>query len=219
MRRLNRQPLYLQQSIQARRWVYDSVEPIYRIAGKIVGIVGFGGIGKVVHRILQGFGVRFLVADPYLPEDRAREFGIALVSFDHLIREADIITVHVPLKGGETYHMFDEPQFRMMKPNAVLINTSRGGIVNLDALDRALREGLIACAGIDVYEHEPPDVNLPLLSNPNAICTPHLSWVSEESFFSLREKVFQNVRRFVEGEPRVHVVNATELAEYQAKKE
>jgi len=218
-RRLTQQPGYMEQSIQAGRWVYDSVSPIYRFSGKTVGILGFGGIGKAVYRMLQGFGVNFLVTDPYLPEEQAKAFGIHLVPFEQLLQKSDIITIHVPLKGEETYHLFDTPQFEMMKPTATLINTSRGGIVNLEALDNALKKGLIAFAGIDVYEQEPPSPDLALLKNPNAICTPHLSWVSEESFFSLREKVFQNVNRFVKGQPRLHVVNAGDLSLRQANKE
>jgi D-3-phosphoglycerate dehydrogenase len=87
-----------------------------------------------------------------------------------------------------------------MKPTAVLVNTARGGIVNLNALDRALRAGKLAHAGIDVYESEPPPPDMPLLSNENAICTPHLAWLSEEAGWKIRQKIVEDVRRLAAGQ-------------------
>jgi phosphoglycerate dehydrogenase-like enzyme len=94
-----------------------------------------------------------------------------------------------------------------MKKTAILINTARGGIVNLDALDQALRRGDLAMAGIDVFEKEPPAVDFPLLHNPRAICTPHLSWLSEEAGLNIRQKIMEDVRRFMEGQLPQHQVN------------
>ena len=193
-----------------------SVTPVHRIEHKTVGIVGFGRIGKTVCKLLQGFGVKVLVDDPYLPAETKAQLGDQLVDFDRLLRESDVVTVHVPLKNvpHDTLHMFDEDEFDRMKPTAIFLNTSRGPVVNLDALDAALRRGAIAGAGIDVYEQEPPPASLPLLGNPRAICTPHLSWFSQESTAFIRQSYMEDVRRFLVGELPVHQVNP-EVTQYR----
>ncbi|OGO39470.1 MAG: hypothetical protein A2Z03_07555 [Chloroflexi bacterium RBG_16_56_8] len=207
-RKLLLQHRVLSASAQKGEWDFTPVYPMYSLHDKTVGIVGIGRIGGTVHRMLQGFGVRFLVCDPYLSEQRRQELGIELHAFEHVLRESDIITTHVPL-NPETYHLFDERQFQMMKRTAVLVNTARGGLVNLRALDRALREGLIAHAGIDVWEEkEPPDPDFPLLRNDRAICTPHLSWLSEEAGWNIRKKIVEDVARFLRHEPPRYPVNA-----------
>ncbi|MBE3143515.1 MAG: C-terminal binding protein, partial [Planctomycetes bacterium] len=170
-RKLLQQHKLLHQSSQIGQWEFLSIHPVYRIAGKTIGIIGVGRIGSTVYRMLQGFGVHFLAADPYITEARKQALGIDIVPLSQVLGEADIITIHVPLLQGETYHMFDTPQFERMKPSAILVNTSRGGVVNLETLDQALRKDQIAMAGIDVYEQEPPPADFPLLNNPKAICT------------------------------------------------
>ncbi len=207
-RKLIQQNQIINISAKTGQWHFHNIYPVYRIAGKTIGIVGFGRIGTTVFRMLQGFGTKFIIVDPYISDDRKKQFGIETSPFEVLLKESDIITVHVPLKWGETFHMFDAPQFELMKPNAVLVNTSRGGIVNLDALDIALRHGNLAMAGIDVYEKEPPSDGLAILNNPNAICTPHLSWLSEESGISIRQKIIGNIRKFLNGEEQTNVVNS-----------
>jgi D-3-phosphoglycerate dehydrogenase len=180
------------------------------VHGKTLGIVGCGRIGSTVYHMLQGFGLRFLVCDPYLSEQRKHELGIETLPLEAVLKEADIVTLHLPL-NQETHHLFDELQFRMMKNNAILINTARGGLVNLGALDRALREGWIAQAGIDVYEKEPPDSDMPILQNERAICTPHLSWLSEEAGWNIRAQIVDDVRRFVQKQGPKHPVNDVQI--------
>ncbi len=186
-----------------------NVTPIYRLEKKTIGIVGFGNIGKTVLNILQGFGVDFLIHDPYLPDETRKVLGERLCDLDRLLRESDVVTVHVPLKNTlrDTLYMFDETQFKQMKSTAIFINTSRGPVVNLNALDRALREGWIAGAGIDVFEKEPPDSSLPLLNNKHAICTPHLSWFSYESTWFIRRSYMEDVRRFLNNKLPSYQVN------------
>jgi len=217
-RKITQQTALLRESSKAGKWISDPIKPIFRLSGKNVGILGFGGIGRAVYRMLQGFGVNFMICDPYLPPEKASEYGIFLVDFEQLIQNSDLVTIHIPVIPGKTYHLFDKPVFDQMKPNAILVNTSRGGIVNLDALDEALNCGKIAFAGIDVYEQEPPNMDLKILHNPKAICTPHISWVSEESVFMLRQKIFDNVQKYVKGEPLTHVVNSTELISFKDSK-
>ena len=206
-RKLLLQNRLLHDSAARGKWVFDRVYPVYRLSGKTLGIIGFGRIGRAVYRMMQGFEMRFLVCDPYLSVARKKEFGVETLPLDHVLKEADIVTVHTPL-NQETHHLIDEPQLKLMKRSAILVNTARGGIVNLQALDKALREGWISHAGIDVYEEkEPPDPDLPLLHNERAICTPHLSWLSEEAGWSIREKIVEDVRRFVQGQGPRYPVN------------
>lgn len=211
-RKLIQQNQIINISAKTGQWHFHSIYPVYRIAGKTIGIVGFGRIGSTVFRMLQGFGTKFIITDPYISDEKKKQYGIETSPFDVLLKEADIVSVHVPLKWEETFHMFDTPQFELMKPTAVLVNTSRGGIVNLDSLDLALRHGNLAMAGIDVYEKEPPPGDLALLNNPNAICTPHLSWLSEESGISIRQKIIGNIRKFLNGEEQTNVVNSVKLS-------
>ena len=206
-RKLNVQMQLTQESSRAGRWVFEPVYPVHSLRGKTLGIIGCGRIGSLVFRMLQNFDLaRTLVCDPYLSEARRQELGCPFVSLETLLREADVVTVHTPL-GPETHHLLDEAQFAFMKPTAVLVNTARGGIVNLSALDRALKAGRPMMAGIDVYEQEPPGTDLAILSNPKAICTPHLAWLSEEAGWNIREKIVEDVRRFLRREGPRYPIN------------
>ena len=207
-RQLLRQHDALLRSAAKGTWDFADLGGVRRLNGKTVGIVGLGRIGATVYRMLDGFGVRRLVCDPYLSASRQREYGVVPVPLATLLEESDIVTLHAPL-SAETYHLVDEPQLRAMKRSACLINTARGGLVNLTALDQALREGWIAHAGMDVYEgREPPERGMLLLNNDCATCTPHVSWLSVEAAWSIREKIVDEVLRFVEGKAPLHVVEA-----------
>jgi D-3-phosphoglycerate dehydrogenase len=205
-RKLLQQAAILRASAAQGRWVFESINPVYRLQGKTVGIVGLGRIGGTVYRMLDGFGVRRLVCDPYLSAERRARFGVEPIALSELLPAADVITIHTPLTA-ETRHLFDAPQFRLMKPTAVLINTARGAIVNLPALDQALRQGRPALAGIDVYEPEPPPSDSPLLSNGRILCTPHLSWLSEEAGWIIRQRIVEDVKRCLRGEAPLSQVN------------
>jgi D-3-phosphoglycerate dehydrogenase / 2-oxoglutarate reductase len=206
-RKLTQQHVILDQSAARQQWNFAAINPIYRLHGKTVGIVGLGRIGGTVYNMLRGFEVDFRIVDPYLSEARRQKFGVSLCSFEQVLEESDVVTIHCPLRWEETYHMFSGPQFTRMKDTAILVNTARGGIVDLAALDQALNQGEIAMAGIDVYEVEPPPHDLPLLSNPRAICTPHLSWLSEEAGLTIRQKIMADVRLFLQGELPANQIN------------
>jgi D-3-phosphoglycerate dehydrogenase len=197
----------LRESVAKGEWDFSSMPPVHSLYNKTLGIIGFGRIGSTVYGMMQGFGMRVMVCDPYLSEARRQVYAIETYPLEPVLKEADVITIHTPL-DETTYHLFGEPEFKMMKKTATLINTARGGIVDLRALDRALSEGEIAYAAIDVYEErEPPDPDLPLLHNERAICTPHLSWLSEESAWHIREKIVDDVRRFTNGQQPRYPVN------------
>jgi D-3-phosphoglycerate dehydrogenase len=205
-RKLLHQGAILRASAAKGQWVFAAIAPIYRLQGKTVGIVGLGRIGGTVFQMLQGFGVRLAVCDPYLSAERRQRFGVTPIPLAELLPQADLVTIHTPL-NAETHHLFDTQQFKQMKPTAVLINTARGAIVNLHALDLALRQGDLALAGIDVYEQEPPPPDFPLLHNERAICTAHLAWLSEESGWIIRQRIVADVQRFLRGEPPLSQVN------------
>lgn len=204
-RRLGAQLASMRRSTSAPAWDFGGVEPVYRLRGRTLGVVGCGQIGSLVLQMAEGLGVRRIAVDPRLDEPPLD--GVELVDMDTLLAEADVISLHVPL-SSETRSMFGKDQFVAAKNTAILVNTSRGGVVDLPALDQALAEGQIAGAGIDVYDVEPPDGSLRLLSNPQAICTPHLGWMSEEAAWRIRELIVDEVRRYVEGQPARHPVAA-----------
>ena len=186
---------------------YLDIAPIYRLHGKTIGIVGFGRIGRTVFKMLQGFDVKFLIDDPYIPDDIKKEYGIETVSLEEVLKNSDAVTLHVPMNWPETYHLIDEPQLNMMKETAIIVNTSRGPVVNIDALNKALDEGKIAQAGIDVFEVEPPKPDLPIIHNKKAICTPHMSWMSVEAGWEIRKSYINDVKRFLNKQGPIHQVN------------
>ena len=192
-------------SIARGEWDFRPMVPMFRIDGRTVGIIGCGRIGSMVYSKLRHFGVKFLICDPYLPAERNAEFGIETVDLETLCRGSDFVTVHTPL-NDETRHMINAKTLSWMKPTAYLINTSRGGMVDHEALADALKSGQIAGAAIDVYDLEPPKSGFLLLNVPNVILTPHISWYSKDSEWSIREKIVQVIDMFLDGTgPRMPV--------------
>ena len=131
--------------------------------------------------------------------EREKELGVRRVEFNELLAAADIITLHVP-SGAATYHMIDEAALKQMKPNAVVINTSRGSVIDETALCRALEQGRIAGAGLDVFETEPFRPDNPLAAMPNVVLTPHIAAGTRDALKAKMQDLFQNVRRFFNGE-------------------
>jgi len=198
-RRIRYQLRSMGQSVGKAEWDFSSVGTIRRIAGRRAGIIGCGRIGSRTLRIVRGFGMEATVCDPYLSEKRQKELGITVTTLEEVLQSADFISLHCILNES-TYHLIGEKQLRMMKSNAILVNTARGGLVDIDALARACREGWIAGAGIDVFEEEPPDSHFPLLGLDNVLLTPHLSWYSEDAVWEIRKKIIEDIKRFVSGQ-------------------
>jgi D-3-phosphoglycerate dehydrogenase len=192
--------------VKENRWDWKSVQPISRLKDKTVGIIGFGRIGRKVAQRLKGFEVKILSYDPYVPEEIFREYGVEKVDFETLIKESDIITVHTPLTD-ETRHMIGEKELRSMKREAILINVSRGGIIDEKALYKALKERWISGAGLDVLEVEPPSKDNPLLRLDNVIITPHMAWYSNKSLDEIRRKAAEEVARALSGQIPMNLVN------------
>ena len=152
------------------------------IHGKTIGLLGFGRIGFEIGRICrQIFGMRIIAYDPYLTDEKKAEYRswVTLVELEELLSESDIISIHVPLTD-KTRHLVDAAEIALMKPDALLINTSRGGVVNETALAAALHNDKIAGAGLDVFSEEPVQADNPLLKLDNVILTPHTAALTRE---------------------------------------
>ncbi|WP_324734780.1 D-2-hydroxyacid dehydrogenase [Thermococcus sp. SY098] len=152
------------------------------LEGKTIGIIGFGRIGYNVAKIAKGFGMKILLYDVIKNYERAEEVGGKFVELEELLRESDVVTIHVPLLDS-TYHLIDEEKLKLMKKNAILINPARGPIVDTEALVKALKEGWIYGAGLDVFEEEPLPKDHPLTKLDNVVLTPHIgasTWEAQE---------------------------------------
>jgi D-3-phosphoglycerate dehydrogenase len=144
----------------------------YELKDKTLGIIGLGRVGSIVARIASAIGMSILFFDPYVSVEYAEKLGFNSVSLETLLNYADVVTLHVPLTS-ETYHMISRSELNVMKKSAILINTSRGAVIDESALVEALRSGEISGAGLDVYSNEPPK-DMELINLPNVICTPHI---------------------------------------------
>jgi D-3-phosphoglycerate dehydrogenase len=162
------------------------------LRGKTVGIVGTGAIGIRTIELLKAFGCRVLAwSRTHKPE--VLNLGVAYVTLEGLMRDSDIISLHVPL-NDETKHLISKDMLALCKPSAILINTARGNVVDMDALAECLRDGKIAGAGIDVYEKEPPlPQDHPLLNAPNCVCVPHVGYATREAFDDRIEIILGNL--------------------------
>ncbi|MDD1757231.1 MAG: phosphoglycerate dehydrogenase [Methanotrichaceae archaeon] len=177
----------------------------HQLMGKTLGVIGTGNIGKRVIQIAHGFNMNVLATTSHPSSERAKTLGVKFTDLDTILEESDIVTLHVPLTP-ETEHMISAPQLAKMKPTAILINTSRGKVVDETALVEALKKKMIAGAGLDVFEKEPLPMNSPLLELQDVLLTPHIAFLSEESIDECTYICVENVRMFVEGRPK-NVVN------------
>ncbi|PLK70277.1 hydroxyacid dehydrogenase [Rhizobium sp. TH135] len=188
-------------------WNIARSEPMHRLAGGTVGLIGYGRIGHAFHRKARALGYsRTLVHDPYLREPPE---GVELVDVDLLCRQADVISLHAPLTESSR-HILDEERISLMKPTAIVINTSRGGLIDTTALQRALSSGRIFGAGLDVFEQEPPGPAHPLFTLSNVVVSDHTGWYSEESVRDLRRKAAEEIARVFSGDVPRNWVNRWE---------
>ncbi|NLY37944.1 MAG: phosphoglycerate dehydrogenase [Firmicutes bacterium] len=175
------------------------------LAGKKLGIIGLGRIGSEVARRARSMRMRLMAYDPYIAPERAEKMGVEPVALETLLREADFITLHVPLVAA-TRHMIGEKEFALMKPGVRLINCARGGLVCEEALCRALEEGKVAGAALDVFENDNPRENR-LFSMDNVIVTPHLGASTFEAQENVAVQVADQVLKALQGEPVASAVN------------
>jgi D-3-phosphoglycerate dehydrogenase / 2-oxoglutarate reductase len=177
-----------------------------RVSGRTLGIVGVGNIGSTVARKLGGWGLRLLASDPFIEPERAAAVGVTLADFETVLRESDYISLHVPLLP-ETQHLISERAFALMKPGVILVNTSRGSVVDEKALLAALDEGKVGAAGLDVFEREPLSVESPLRWHPRLLLSNHVAWYSEDALAELHRSVAEDAVRVCTGGLPVALAN------------
>lgn len=182
-------------------WCYWDF-PLIELDGLTLGVVGLGRIGKAVAELGMAFGMQVLACDPTV---KAATFLIRLVELDALFRESDIVSLHCPLTP-QTANLVNAQRLALMRPTAFLLNTSRGPLVEDQALADALNSGRIAGAAMDVLSKEPPSADNPLLTAQNCIITPHLAWATRAARSRLMKIAVENVRAFLQGKPQ-NVVN------------
>ena len=176
------------------------------VRGKTLGVIGLGQVGSEVARRAKGLEMRVIAFDPFVPEERARVLGVELVTKDRLLQEADFVTIHTILTEG-TRKLLGEAELRAMKPTARVINTARGGIIDEVALEKALREGWIAGAALDVFEKEPITLH-PLFQSNRVVVTPHLGASTAEAQERVAVDVAEQVIAILQGQPARYAVNA-----------
>ena len=182
-------------------------KPVWRLSRLRLGIVGFGRCGSLLGRISAGLGMEIVACDPGRPAGSVDpDSGVRFVSLAEIIETADMISLHVPLRP-DTHHLFSDAEFAAMKDGAYLVNTSRGPVVDTVALARALEQGSIAGAGLDVYENEPLEEDHPLRSAPNTILTSHTAFYSETSLEENRRRAAQSVVDVLAGREPGHIAN------------
>ncbi|MBI3601893.1 MAG: phosphoglycerate dehydrogenase [Candidatus Omnitrophica bacterium] len=184
-------------SLKTGKWERSKFTGV-ELYGKILGIIGLGRIGTTVAKMAQAFGMVTIGYDPYLSIEIAAKNGIKLVELKEIYKTADYITVHIP-KTDETTNMIGAKQIALMKKEARLINCARGGIIDEQALVKALQEKRIAGAALDVYELEPPDFNSPLLKLDNCVTTPHLGASTSEAQVNVAIEIAQAVKDALSG--------------------
>jgi phosphoglycerate dehydrogenase-like enzyme len=183
---------------------------VFELAGKTIGIVGLGRIGREVAKRARGFDMKIVYHDAFRPPpDAERELGVEYRDLDALLQESDVVTLHVPATG-KTKALIGARELEMMKPEAILVNTSRGPIVDHDALVDALRSKSIRAAALDVYDPEPPQPDDPLLGLDNVTFSPHMAGVTAESLLRILQAAMANCNRVARGEEPLDVVEGTE---------
>jgi D-3-phosphoglycerate dehydrogenase len=196
-------------SLRRGEWNRSEFQGV-ELKGKTLALVGAGRIGSAVALRCQVFGMEVVVFDPYLSSARADEIGVELVGLEEAIERGDFVSIHVPL-NAETRGMIDEEMLTLMKPTSFLINVSRGGIVDETALAKALHNGSIAGAALDVYEVEPLRTDSPLREAPNLVLSPHLGASTVEAQVGVATEVAEKIRVFLDTGSFTDAVNAADL--------
>lgn len=203
---LERKVVLMNHYVKNKSWDYKPSIPIHRFSEQTVGIIGLGRIGRCFAKRAKALGFNILGYDPYVKKDiTMNDSYIKKVGFHELIKQSDVITLHVPLEGNK--NLIDEKVFSEMKKSAYLINVARGGLVDEEALNKALSNKRIGGAALDCMENEPISNNNILFKNDNLLVTPHMAWYSEEASNELKRKVAEEAVRFLNGEKIHYPVN------------
>jgi D-3-phosphoglycerate dehydrogenase len=176
------------------------------LADATVGLVGYGAIGRIVARALRVLGANVVVTDPYITAEQVEDHDIAVTDFETLMRRSAVVSLHARLTS-DNRHMINAETLAWLPRGAILVNTARGGLVDSTAVLRALDEGRLEAAALDVYDVEPPPADSPLTRHPQVVCTPHLAGASRQTAHRAARLIAAEVGRLVRGEALAHVAN------------
>lgn len=196
----------LDRLVRAGQYGLVPVKPLHRVSSLRFGAVGLGRIGAATAVKARALGFTVVGSDPLLEVGSRTPDDIEVVDFETVLATCDVVSLHVPLLES-TRHLLDDRALARMKDGAMLINTCRGGVVDTSAVARALRDGRLKGAGLDVFEQEPLPLDSPLMDCPNAVLTPHASWYSEESYSELKRRVTEAVAAVARGERPRDILN------------
>lgn len=207
--------------IKSGRWgtqpgYLDALKPLHRLSGQTLGLIGFGNIARTLVPKARAFGFRVIAFSPHVPRTEFERFEVEPVELDRLLEESDFVSMHTAL-SSENRHMMGLPQFKKMRRTAYFINTARGELVDEGALCTALSQGLIAGAGLDVLESEPPGPGNPLLKLNNVFVTGHFAYYSEESRQELFKWPWKEVARILQGKWPQGLVNTQVKERFSAR--
>ena len=181
--------------IKSRTFSYFPL-PLSELSNKTIGIVGYGAIGRQVAKIAKAFNMKVLVNN----RSKENDDSVTQVSFDELLKNSDVVTLHCPL-NKDSENIMNADAFNKMKDGAIFVNTARGGMVDEVALKNALESGKLLGAGVDVLRQEPMDKDCPLYNVKNCYITPHIAWAGKETRLRLLDIVYDNIKGYLEGKP------------------
>jgi D-3-phosphoglycerate dehydrogenase len=184
--------------IREGRWDRLGARPARRLSGQSLGLVGFGRVARALVEKVKGMEFKLLAFDPFMPDETMRRHEVEPVSLEELVGRSDLISVHAPLTA-QTHHLLGEREFDLMRPGAIIVNTSRGPVIDQKALVVALRTGKVAAAGLDVFESEPLEQGDALLQLENVTLTPHVAGYSEDAVGDLYRGACQTAIELLQG--------------------
>jgi phosphoglycerate dehydrogenase-like enzyme len=198
---------HFQRSWTEKGWACMEYPAMHRLAARRLGIIGLGRIGSQVALRARAFGMEVVTYSPRMSAGRLRKLGVSGMSLDELLRTSDVISLHAPLTA-QTTHLLDQRAFAKMRRGVVIVNTARGGLIDLMALQAAVDQGIVAAVALDVLEREPfPDLSLPFLHRANVTITPHIAWYSDDAVHQLGVMAAEEALRYLQGKPPRSVLN------------
>lgn len=200
----------LDRRVHGGAWSPMDAAPLHRLRGRTLGLVGFGRIARTFAAKASALGLRVVASDPFLADGDITAAGAQPMDLVELLSSSHVVSLHAPLTD-DTHHLMSDEQFAAMPTGSAIVNTSRGGLVDLDALRRSLASGHLGGAALDVLDVEPIPSDDPLLTMPNVIVTPHAGFYSEESVAELQRKAVEQVIECLSGSVPRYAVNAREL--------
>jgi D-3-phosphoglycerate dehydrogenase / 2-oxoglutarate reductase len=200
----------LDRAVREGRWELSASKPLHRIRGRTLGLVGFGRIARRLGEKAMALGFDVIASDPFVSDEAMVEAGVGPSELETLLERCDVVSVHAPLTDA-TFHMIGAEQFARMKDGAILVNTSRGPLIDTEALRDALATDRLGGVGLDVLEHEPPDPDDPLRRRPDVVITPHAAFSSVESVAELQRKAAEQVLIALAGDTPPYALNAEEV--------